>query len=436
MTSTSFSFETFIYYLNSKLYTMRRLFIFILVLMSITPVQAGSNITQRAVYLSERVVVIRFINMGVDAHWGNNILENAASGLPLLEDMIGAPLPPAVKSVEIYGKKNLGVMEWAVGYNDGNLVALQTDHSNPMTLFHELVHFWTIHYSIPWGLEEGYCELYADLCSAKLGYEGVIYPEIDWAYEYEELKNHKGETPLNSFDYRSPNITDEQVDYFYWASTVIMYNFYETVGEENLKTINRKVAQSSLDGEKGGTGIIHYIGIVREVTRINYAKMFMPVVFTDWESPQIDDFEEAVGRYYALSTLTEIPDTDEKMALALKHLVQGKLSDFRNAEKNIITTFNNQQLRAAELPEQEIIYPEKEKGFFSNTLLIAGIILLVVVVVALIFIISKIAKEEEEFEWEETPLKEGPPLWTPPQQGLPEETEELPELPDLDELTK
>jgi hypothetical protein len=416
---------------------MKRLFISVLVLATIlSPLQGGSNITQRAVYLSERVVLVRFFNMGVDAYWGDHILENAAAALPILENLIGVSLPEEVETVEIYGKKTLGVAEWVVGYNDGHLVALKTDHPDPTIVFHELVHFWTTYYHIPWPLAEGYCNMYADLCATHLGLYEVTYADIDWEQEYQDLQNHKGRTALNNLNYMSGDTAGEQRDYFYLASTVMMYNFYETVGEENLKAINRVVAESSLDGTRGGIGIVQYLGIASEVTGVNYAKLFMPVVFLEWEQEHVDAFEEAVGRYSAVAELTGAPASAEQK-LALTSLVSGKFAEFHTMEQTIITDFYAKQVvEQEELPEQEIIYPEKKTGLLYNKLFIAGIIMLVVVVVLLIFILSKIAKEEEVFGWEEQPIEEGPALWSPPEQGFAEETEELPELPDLEEMTK
>lgn len=414
---------------------MKRLFICVLILASVVPVQGGNNITQKTLYLNERVVLLRFINMGVDAYWGNHILEKAAAALPLLEDLIGVPLPPQVESVEIYGRKELGVEEWIVGYNDGNLVALQTDHPDPTIVFHELVHFWTFHYSIPWPLAEGYCNMYADLCAVQLGLYEVAYTETDWAQEYEALKEHTWNVALNNFNYLSPDVEENQIEYFYFASTVIMYNFYEAAGEENLKVINQKMAESSLDSDIGGIGIIEYLGIAMDVTSVNYAGLFMPVISATWEPEQVEAFEEAVGRYFAVSELTGIPDSEEQK-LALKALVNGRFGEFRAAEQVIMDNFYIEQMeKEEELPEQEIIYPEEETGLLHNRLFLFGVVMLVIVVILLIYIFSKLAKEEERFEWEEAP-PEGPALWSPPERRFPEEPEELPELPDLGELTK
>lgn len=421
-------------------YMMKRLLICILILASVSavPVQ-GANISQRAVYLQERVVVVRFINMGVDAYWGEHILENAATALPILEELIGVPLPPQIESVEIYGKRDLGLEEWVLGYNDtvADLVALKTDHPNPTIVFHELVHFWTNHYNIPWPLAEGYCNLYADLCALRLGLYEVAYPDMDWEQQYVNLQNHDGNVPLNNMNYMDPERPEVEVDYFYLASTVMMYNFYETVGEENLKAINEKVAQSSLDGRRGGVGIIQYLRVTKEVTGVNYAHLFMPVVFAEWEDGEVNSFEEGVGRYCAVSALTGAPDSDEQMGVALTALVNGKFAEFETAEQDIVNNFYAQQMvEEKELPEQEIIYPEKKTGLLSNRLFLAGIVVLVVVVILLIYALSKIAKEEEEFEWEQAPL-EGPAFWSPPPQRPTEEiAEELPEIPDLGELTK
>ncbi len=417
---------------------MKRLFIIILVLAALSPVQGGSNITQRAVSLQERVVLVKFINMGVDAHWGNHILENAAYALPVLEDLIGIPLPQQIESVEIYGKRDLGVEEWAVGYNDGNMVALKTDHPDPTIVFHELVHFWTFHYHIPWPLVEGYCNLYADLCAAHLGLNEVAYPDLDWQQEYEALQKDKGKVPLNTLDYSRPDIPEEQVHYFYWASTVIMYNLYEAAGEENLKAINGKVAEYSLDDKRGGIGIIQYLRAAKEVTNVNYTRFFMPVILTEWEEGDVSAFENGIARYCAVSTLTGVSDTDEQMVLALNALLVGKFSDFDATGQNIVKDFYAKQMQKEKQPvEQEIVYPEKKTGLLYIKLFLVGVATLIVGISLLFFILSKLAKEEEEFEWEEPLPSERPQMWVPPpERKFAEDIEKLPEIPDLEELTK
>ena len=418
---------------------MNRLFTFVMILIVITPfpVQGGSNITQKAVHLNERVVLVKFVNMGVDAYWGNHILDNAASALPILEDLIGVPLPSYIESVEIYGRRDFAE-EWLLGYNDGNLVALKTDHPDPTIVFHELVHFWTIHYSIPWPLAEGYCNLYANLCATQLGLNEVAYSQVDWGQEYYDLKEHQGRTPLNDLDYMNPQTAEIQREYFYLASTVIMFNFYETVGEESLRAVNQQVAQSSLDGYRGGIGIIQYLRIVKEVTGRNYADLFMPVILAEWEPEHEQAFQEGVGRYCAVSVLTQIPDSDENMQLALTALVKGRFSDFRATEQAIVVEFYAEQKEAEEeeIPQETLAPPEK-KGLLSNKLFLIGIVMLVVVVISLVYILSKIAGEEEEYEWEVPRTKEAE-LWiSPPEQTPTEElVEELPEIPDLEELTK
>jgi hypothetical protein len=421
-------------------YVMKRLVIFILILLSLFPVQ-GSNITSRVVTLKERVVVVKFINMGVDAYWGEEILENAASALPLLEDLIGVPLPEQVRSVEIYGQKNLGVEEWIIGYNDGNRVALETDHPNPIVVLHELVHFWTIHCNIPWPLAEGYGALYADLCASLLGFNEVAFSHTEWEEQYEMLQGHPGRFPLNSMNIMSEEISDDQRAYFYLASTVMMYSFYEVVGEENLKAINQQVAQSSLDSTRGGIGIVQYLGIAKDITGINYAELFMPVIFESWEQGQVEAFKKGVGRYCAISELIDIPDSDEQMKNALNNLLSGNFSGFNSTVENLIAEFYAQQAESeTKPPEQEIIYPEEETGLLHNRLFIFGIIMLAIVVILLVFILSKLAGEEEEYEWE-VPSPEESGLWIPPIEEVGEEpseepTEELPEIPDLRELTK
>ncbi len=420
-------------------FMMNRLFTFVMILIviSLFPVQGGSNITQRAVYLNERVVLIKFVNMGVDAYWGNHILDNAASALPILEDLIGVPLPSHIESIEIYGRRDL-IEEWMLGYNDGNLVALKTDHPDPTIVFHELVHFWTTHYSIPWPLAEGYCNLYADLCAIQLGLNEVAYSQVDWEEQYYDLEKHQGKTPLNDLNYGDSQTAEIQREYFYLASTVIMFNFYETVGEESLRAINQQVAQSSLDGTRSGIGIIQYLRIVKEVTDKNYANLFMPVILAEWEPEHEQAFQEGVGRYCAVSELTQVPDSDENMQLALTALLKGKFSDFQATEQAIVVEFYAEQkeVEEEEIP-QETLAPPEEKGLLHNRLFLMGIAMLVVVVILLVYILSKIAKEEEEYEWEVPRTKEAE-LWiSPPEQPPTEElVEELPEIPDLEELTK
>jgi len=431
---------------------MKRLFILALIFISFLPAQGGSNITHRAVSLNERIMLIRFINMGVDAYWGEHILENAAAALPILEDLIGIPLPRIIESVEIYGERTLGEEEWVIGYNNGEYVALLHGHPDPTTIMHEIVHFWTIHCSIPWPLEEGYCELYADLCATQLGLYEVALPyrlknlrefneiPIDWEIIYENLQKNTGRIILNSFDYHSPEATLDQISYFYLASTVMMYRLYEGVGEEGLKAINRHVEASEIDDRISGVGIIQYLKAAKEATGANYTAFFMPVLFTEWKEEQVEAFERNVSRYCALSVLTGFPDSDEQMNLALQALVKAKFADFESLRQGIIIEFYAQQMeKETELPEQEIIYPERETGLLHNRLFIAGVIMLVVVVISLIIILSKLAREEEEiFEWERPLASE--PGWSPfeekPAEEYAEDIKKLPELPDLEELTK
>lgn len=411
-------------------YTMKRVFIIILFFIALCPVQEGGNITQEAVYLSERVVAVKFVNMGVDAYWGSHILENAAAALPVLEELIGVPLPKEVKSVEIYGKRKLGIEEWAVGYNDGNLVALEKDHPYPIYVFHELVHFWTIYYKIPWPLAEGYCDMYADLCAVELGLHEVALPETDWGYLYSRLRTHPGKIPLNRFNYHSPDASESQIEYFYIASDVIMFQFLEAVGEDTLRQINQKMAESSLDDKVGGIGIVQYLIITKEVTGANYAELFMPVILTEWEPEHVRAFEEAVGRYHAVSVLTGYPDSSEQMNAVLKNLLNAKFSEFQISIDTVLTAYYEQKELEEAQPEFEIIAPKRERGLLENRLLIFGIIMLVVGMVLLIVILSRLAKEEEEFEWETpTPTRESR-LWISPpgkEAKAEEPTEELPE---------
>jgi len=416
------------------------LIILTLVFISLSPVQGGSNITQRTVYLNEGVVLIKFVNMGVDAYWGTHILEHAADAFPILEDLIGIPFPSHIESVEIYGKKELEI-EWAVGYNDSvkNLVALKSDHPDPTIVFHELVHFWTENYDIPWPLAEGYCNLYADLCAARLGLNEVAVSSADWNQLYYDLRKYKVKAPLNDLDYMSPQTEGALREYFYIASTVIMFNFYDTVGEESLKAINQQVAQSSLDNSRrGGFGIIYYLKAVKEATGLNHADLFMPVILAEWEPEHEQAFQQAVGQFCAVSELTQIDDSDEQMRLALSALVKGKFSDFRVQEDVIITSYYLELAEKEKEEEpQETLPPVEEKGLLQNKLFLAGIGMLVVVIILLVYILSKIAGEEEKLEWE-VPSTEGPELWIPPptQKSTEEITEELPEIPDLGELTK
>ena len=373
-----------------------------MVIMAFVPVEGAKNITQTTVYLQERPIIIKFINMGVDAYWGAHILENAATALPILEDLIGVPLPSEVESVEIYGRKTLDMEEWAVGYNDGNIVALEKDHPNPFIIFHELVHFWTIYYGVPWPLNEGFCNLYSDLCATELKLFEITYQNMDWEAEYILLQENNSKKILNTFNYISPDISKESRDFFYWASTVIMYNFYETVGIDDMKEINRLMAAYPMDNNLGGIGIIQYLKLTKEATGITYAKLFMPTIMTSWNETDEIQFEESVGRYCAVQKLIGVSDSDEQLRSGLIALVNGKFSDFRTIEQAMVTEYYVElEKQETELPEQEIIYPEKKTGILQNRLFIIGVVMLVVVVVLLVIILSKLVGEEEEIqEWE------------------------------------
>jgi hypothetical protein len=428
---------------------MKRLIIAILILLSFLPVQGGSNVTQRAVYLQNGVILVKFINMGVDAYWSEEVLTNATEALPILEELIGVPLPPAIKTVEIYGRRTLAIQEWVVGYNDGNQVALKTDHPDPTTIFHELVHFWTIHYHIPWPLAEGYCNLYADLCAWRMGYDMVTLPYIDWEMAYTALKEFEGKAPLNSMNYMG-EIPEEQVQYFYLASTAVMYRFYETVGEDNLKTINQRVAEpvlnpssgsTPLNDARGGSGILEYMRIDKEVTGVNHAEIFMPVVLTDWSDDQVKAFEREISRYIAVSEILKGSEFSEQFKPAVDALLQGQFGVFQNSAVKVVEDYYKEEARkATETPAYTIIPVKKETGLLHNRLFWIGVITLVVGIVLLVYIISGLIKEEEEFEWESPAHEERKP-WMPPRQSKlaeePEEpVEERSEIPDLRELTK
>ncbi len=398
--------------------------------------------------------MVKFINMGVDASWGSHILEKAASALPVLEDLIGAPLPPQVQSIEIYGKKELGIEEWAVGYNDGNIVALKTDHPNPTTVFHELVHFWTIHYHIPWPIQEGYCELYADLCATNLGLYEVAYPHVDWAKQYEMLQEYRQKAPLNSFDYRDPGLPQERIDYFYLASTVIVYNFYDNAEEETLKKINGRISELATEGiflydKPGEVGILQYLRIAKEVSGVNYAELFIPIILEEWGPGEVKAFEDGVARYCAVSQLTQIPDSDEQMKLALTALVNGDFAGFQTAQQALVTNYYAQLAKQNTPPPTQTLPPiQEKKGLLHNKFFLFGLGMFAVGLILLIYVLPKLLKEEEELEWEKprsgtytSPGKSG--LWAPPvQPSEPSElfrkepSEDRPEIPDLQELTK
>lgn len=424
---------------------MKRLFLPILILVTLLPVQ-GSNVTQRAVHLQERTILVTFINMGVDASWGSTILEYVCEGLPVLEEEIGVPLPPEIETVEVYGREYLQVLELAVGYNDGNVITLKGDFYSPHVVLHELVHFWTIKYHIPWPLAEGYSDLYSSICAFELGYTDVFSFELppsrpvtpqDWVREYENLKNVVGAFPLNAFDYRVPGVSEQNIAYFYYASSVIMHNFYYTAGAEDLRKVNRRVAEvsASLDDSVGGIGIIQYVKAAKETTGCNYAGLFMPVFYSTWDPTTVKAFEDAVARYCGVSALTQTPDTDEQMKSALTALVRGDFATFQTGQQNVIVNYYAKLKEAEEKPELSVTPPPPEKGILQNPLLIIGIIVLTVIVISLVLIFSRLAKEEEEMVYDL-----GAPLWeqgarAPPGGGS-KKDERLPEPPDLQELTK
>lgn len=434
---------------------MKRLFILVMILASLFTYSGpaeGSNVAQRTVYLQERMVVIKFVNRGVDAYWSDHILGKAVEGLPILEELIGVPLPDEVNTVEIYGEKRISP-GWAVGYNNGNLVGLETNHPKPIHVFHELVHFWTKFYDIPWPLSEGYCNLYADLCADRLGlhevgsvgFDGV---HVDWEQAYKDLPTLNGKSPLNSFNYRAEGVTEEQIKYFYLASTVIMHHFYETVGEQSLKKINQKLPETNIDSAINGVGIVQYVGITKKVTGVNHAGLFMPVILTEWTPEQVKAFEEGVSRYYAVSEVIGVTYTDEQMKQALQNLVKGRFSQYQSAVDTIVTEYYQKIEEEKTQPvEYEVIPAEKKTGILHNKLLLFGLAMLIVVIVLLIYSLSKLAKEEEVFEWETPGKRES--SWGPSKSADEEsllteeeiteestESEERPEIPDLEELTK
>jgi hypothetical protein len=381
---------------------MKWILVFLLCISVLVPVEGARNVTQTTVYLQERPIIIKFVNMGVDAYWGAHILEHAAEALPILEDFIGVPLPSGIESVEIYGRKVLDMEEWAVGYNDGNKVVLEKDHPNPVIVIHELVHFWTIYYKVPWPLVEGYCNMYADLCVTEMGLYEITYQNRDWEAEYLQLEENPSRIPLNNFNYLSEDVSDESVDYFYLASTVIMYNVYNTVGLIQLKNINQLMAAYPIDDTVGGIGIVQYAKLVKETTGINYAHLFMPVITTEWEDTDETLFEESVERYSAVQKLIGVTDSDEQMRTALIALVNGNYAEFRTIEQTMVTEYYLElEKQESELPDQEIIHPVKETGILQNRLFLIGVIMLVVVVILLIYILRKIVGEEEDvLEWE------------------------------------
>ncbi|MBU6998725.1 MAG: hypothetical protein HXS41_13440 [Theionarchaea archaeon] len=427
---------------------MKRLVVAILMLLSVPSIQGGSNVTQRAVYLENGVVLVRFINMGVDAYWGDEVLANAIEALPILEDLIGVPLPPSIKTVEIYGRKTVAAQEWIVGYNDGNQVSLKTDHPDPTIIFHELVHFWTFHYHIPWPLAEGYCNLYADLCAWRMGYVEVPLQYIDWEAVYSGLKGFEGRAPLNSFNYLG-DVSEEQVEYFYMASTAVMYRFYETVGEDSLKIINQRVAEpvlnpdsgrTPLNDSRGGTGILEYLKIDKEVTGVNHAEIFMPVVLAEWGDDQVRGFERGISRYIAVSEVLKGSEFSDQFNPAVNALLQGQFEVFQTTAIQLVEDYYKEELRkATETPAYTVIPAEKETGLLHNKLFWIGVITLVVGISLLAYVISGLVKEEEEFEWE-SPSRDERKSWMPPRHSIPEEPEEpdeeRPETPDLRELTK
>lgn len=411
----------------------------------LVPVEGARNVTQTTVYLQEGPIIIKFINMGVDAYWGAHILENAAAALPIIEDLIGIPLPSVIETVEIYGRKTLDTEEWAVGYNDGHTVTLEKDHPNPIIIFHELVHFWTIHYNVPWPLVEGYCDVYADLCAIELGLHEVTYQKRNWEQEYLLLQENSYRVPLNNFNYLSENVSEESIDYFYHASTVVVYQVYEMVGATELQEINQLMAAYPTDGKVGGIGIVQYMKLTKEATGINYARLFMPTIVTNWTDADVKQLQESVERYCSVQELIGATDSHEQLRTALVALVNGNFSQFKTIEQTMVTQYYTELAKGeTELPEQEIIYPEEETGIFQNRLFLIGIVMLVVVVILLVIILRKIVGEEEEIlEWE----AKGPSqdFWkTPtPEPGFLSKTEEaregefgLDEEGDLDELSE
>ena len=327
------------------------------------------NITEKVVLLDNGAMKIRFHNMGVDANWGNEILNNAAKALPYLEDTIGVNFPPQVESVEIYGTPAEGGM--FSGDNDGKRITIFAAHpADPTYIYHELVHYWTIYYDVPWALSEGYCVLYSYLVAKHFGENVVAYRDFKLksiaAFESEikediiYLKTDKprGLIALNSFDYRK-ELDEKKVDYFYGMSSAIMFalaGVYEGadfktygIGTEKLKEVNRKMMSSKFDSSVSGIGTLQYIELLRDMMGKNMADLFLPVFFSSWDDASQASFVKSFSYLSSVKIITGSA-TNPNIDTGMKELAGGNPDGANNFFNMAIKSYYEEKAKPTPSP--------------------------------------------------------------------------------------
>ncbi|MFQ6088062.1 MAG: hypothetical protein ACE5K0_04095 [Candidatus Methanofastidiosia archaeon] len=364
-----------------------------------------NNVTSKLVPLKERSVIIEFHNMGVDAYWGRDVLNEAATALPILEDFIGVPLPEEVEKVIIIGERKWKE-EWAffVGINEnGERIRLEKDHPNPMTIYHEITHFWTISGNFPYPLSEGFAEYYAYLTARELGYSEVSKLSLDANLQNALVEEpEKGQTTLalNSFDYFES--TDKQkINDFYAISFTMYYNLanQENLGLETLKKINERVMNSEIDASVGGIGVIQYLEIVRELTGISYSHLLMPCFFTRWDEKTAKEFDEALAhRRETIKVIGQDERENQNLKSATELLLSGNtqasILAYQNAIKIYFEELEKEQETSIELPPPERSLFER----YGKYMLGFGIFLIVVALIGILIRALSKRGEEEEFE--------------------------------------
>ncbi len=170
-------------------------------------------------------------------------LDVAIKGLPVLEQLIGAPLPSAY-SMQVQ-EATYGDLKGATGINrhaQGILVGY--GDMDGQTIVHELSHEWfTAPYFKEAWMWEGNAELFAYLALQRMGdVTGAGDIKTRRTSRFEQSKN----TPLNLADwgYQSCATYDESscpnIAYGYGKSFVFMYTLYQKVGVEGLQQVNRQ----------------------------------------------------------------------------------------------------------------------------------------------------------------------------------------------------
>ena len=385
------------------------------------------NITEKVVFLKAGAIKVRFHNMGVDANWGKELLENTAKALPVLEDLIGVNFPSDVETVEIYGipEKEWKGYGWAVGINqNGTQILMREDHPNPTNIYHELVHFWTTHYNVPHALIEGYCVLYSYLVAKHFGenvvaYDLLLYHSVN-AFE-SEIKNNirliKTDNPkaivaLNSFDY-GQELDEKKIDYFYGMSSAIMFElagvFEENdaplygIGIERLKELNRMMMSSQFDSTISGVGTLQYIELLRQMTGKTMTDPFLPVFFTTWNDSTRTSFAKTFS-YLSSAKIITGTSSSTNIDTGMRELATGNIDGATNYFNLAIKTYYESLVSSTPPPTppsteapptgmQKLLSLTKSPWFLSVLL----IFFIVVIFSSLGIYLYFRAKKEEEF---------------------------------------